>query len=223
MFLEATSKVFEELSQMKFLGSALQSLNKDKCIVALDEANVALHSSLGGYESMKTEGLKRPFLCCIGDALSRSPCVFSGTSYSENELINLIPSSTAVAPTFRVFLPSKMGNVTDVITMMARFGFREQEFRFAIFRTPHWTMSLCCDRYLSTYPASSRRCHEGKHPAHFYNLWKFQSGGQIVNPKKGTFGKFDSCTADTVMGGRSMSRRFTRHVELRIKRACPFS
>jgi putative glutathione S-transferase len=34
------------------------------------------------------------------------------------------------------------------------------------------------------------------------NLWKFQPGGQIVNPKNGTFVQFDSCTADTVMGGK---------------------
>ena len=117
---EASNLVFNELADK---GTLLdyRTLLADS-IVAIDESNVALDSSLGQFASSTKGSQARPLLCCIGDALAGWACVFSGTSFSHDQFDNAVIPNVAGASTPRFCPMTKMDSAMNVKAMMERFS-----------------------------------------------------------------------------------------------------
>jgi hypothetical protein len=88
----AANSVFSELAHRNLLG--YEDLHQYS-IVAIDESNVALDKCLGTFASTKANHPERPLVCCVGDALNRWTCVFSGTSFSRHQFDEAVVSNVA--------------------------------------------------------------------------------------------------------------------------------
>eukprot|EP00978_Attheya_sp_CCMP212_P043552 scaffold286418_cov43-Attheya_sp.AAC.1 len=108
----AANSVFSKLADHTLLG---YEVLHQYSIVAIDESNVALDKSLGAFASTKENHPGRPLLCCVGDALNRWMCVFSGTSCLHNQFDEAVVSNVSGTPTPRFSAMTKMESANDVI------------------------------------------------------------------------------------------------------------